>query len=483
MAGIVSYGAYIPKYRIDRKIIYKAMGWLNPATYLKGEKAVANFDEDSVTMAVAAGMDCLNGLDRNSIDATYFASTALPYKERQSAQIISTAFDLRSDIRTADFTDSVKAGTTAMLSALDAVKAGGAQNVMVCASDCRIGKAGSAQEEIFGDGAASVIVGNENVIANLVDSHSVSYDFIDHWRADGDSFDRQWEDRFIRDIGYKNFILEAINGLLKKCSVEMKDIAKVAFPCLYAGDFNGICKKLGLGSGQIQDPLLLNVGYTGTANPLMLLAAALEDAKPGDKILVASYGTGSDALLFEVTQEIENIKGKRRGIKKHLESKRELDSYEKMAVFRELLPIEKGIRGEIVVQFTAISELWRSRRQILGLCGTKCKKCGTPQFPSQLVCVNPECGAIGQMEDYRFSEKKGTLFTYTADSLAYSPSPPAIYGMVDFDGGGRYWFDLTDTDADDVKVGLKVEMSFRKKYVDKKFGVHAYFWKAVPVME
>jgi uncharacterized OB-fold protein len=86
------------------------------------------------------------------------------------------------------------------------------------------------------------------------------------------------------------------------------------------------------------------------------------------------------------------------------------------------------------------------------------------------------------MEPYRFSDKKGILFTYTGDSLAYSPNPPAIYGIVDFEGGGRYSFDLTDVGIDEVKVEMPVEMSFRKKYVDEQFGIHGYFWKAVPVL-
>ena len=145
MVGIVSYGAYIPRYRIDRKIVYKAMGWLNPATFLPGEKAVANHDEDSLTMAVAAGIDCLGDIDRSSIDALYFASTTASYKERLSAQMAATAIDLRDDIRTADFADSVKVGTNALLAALDTVKAETRKNVLVCASDCRVGKPGSFQ--------------------------------------------------------------------------------------------------------------------------------------------------------------------------------------------------------------------------------------------------------------------------------------------------------------------------------------------------
>jgi uncharacterized OB-fold protein len=213
----------------------------------------------------------------------------------------------------------------------------------------------------------------------------------------------------------------------------------------------------------------------------MMLVAALEDAKPGDNIVVASFGNGSDALLFKVTDEIEKIKGKRRGTKKYLAAKRELKNYEKFISFRNVLPVEKGIRGEIMPA-TALSALWRYRKEILGLCGSKCTACGTPQFPVQRICVNPDCNKTDQMEDYIFSDKGGTLFTYTGDLLAFTPNPPAIYGFVDFNGGGRFWFDITDADLEAVKVDMPVEMSFRRKYLDEGNGIHGYFWKAVPAI-
>jgi 3-hydroxy-3-methylglutaryl CoA synthase len=198
----------------------------------------------------------------------------------------------------------------------------------------------------------------------------VSYDFVDHWRGDGHVFDRQWEDRFIRDVGYKKFILEAISGLAKKCKLDVKDISKVAYPCLYAADHKGIGKKLGLDLAKIQDPMIDKIGYTGTSNPLLLLVAALEDAKPGDNIVVASFGNGSDAILLKVTDEIDKVRGNIRGVKKYLATRRELNSYNKAISFRDIIPLEKGIRGEVMAP-TAVSELWRSRKQIFGLCGSK----------------------------------------------------------------------------------------------------------------
>lgn len=477
MAGITSYGAYVPLQRISRKVIAAATGWSTSATSLPGEKAVANYDEDSLTMAVAAARDCLEGLDGGSVDGLYFASTTPPYRERENAGIIATALDLRPDIRTADFSDSVKAGTGALLAAFDAVKAGSDRSAIVCASDCRLGRAGSPQEVMFGEGAAALLLGNDDVIASLEGSYSLSYDFMDQWRADGDKYNRMWEDRWIRDEGYTKFIPQAVSGLLQKYGLEIKDFAKVVFPCIYLREHGAIAKKLGLDPAQVQQEMLTTVGDTGTAHSLMMLVAALEDAKPGDRILVASYGNGSDALFLQATDRVGEARG-RRGIKGHLESRKDLANYERYSSFRDVVPMELGFRGE--VGQTLVSMMWRERKTIFGLVGARCTKCGTPQYPFQRVCVKPDCGAIDQMEEYRFSYRKGKLFSYTGDSLAFSASPPELYGIVDFDGGGRFNFNLTDCELESLSVDMPVEMTFRRKYVDGVRGIHGYFWKAMP---
>ncbi|MBW1644436.1 MAG: hydroxymethylglutaryl-CoA synthase family protein, partial [Deltaproteobacteria bacterium] len=169
MFGICSYGGYVPKYRLNRGLVYAAMGWMNPANIANaaGEKAVANFDEDSITMAVAAGIDALNGIDRSTVDAVYFASTTMPYKERLNAGIITPALGLRDHVRAADFSGGIKAGTTALIAALEGVESKRLNNVVVTASDCRLGKPSSPQELIFGDAAAALIVGSKDVIAEF----------------------------------------------------------------------------------------------------------------------------------------------------------------------------------------------------------------------------------------------------------------------------------------------------------------------------
>ncbi len=477
MTGITSFGAYIPRYRMSRKTITSAMGWFN-AVGVPGEKAVANYDEDSVTMAVAAGLDCLSGPSREGLEGLYLATVTPPYRERQDAGIVAAALDLGSAIRTVDFTDSTKAGTAALLAGCEAVKAGATKSIIVCASDCRVGKPGSLEEANYGDGAAAFLIGDSGVIASLEGSHSVSHDFMDRWKAEDDKFVHTSEDRWIRDEGYTKFIPEAISGLLKKYKLSISDFAKVIYPCLYPREYTAIGRSLKLDPSQMQQEILSTVGDTGTAHPLMMLVAALEEAKPGDRILVASYGYGSDALFFKVTGETEKV-GERRGMKKHLTSKKELTSYEKYLSFRNVLTVEKGLRGETGP--TQVALTWRDRKIILSLHGSKCKACGTAQYPAQRVCVNPNCGAVDQMEDYCFSDKKGRLFSYTGDNLAFSVSPPEMYGVIDWDGGGRYVLDVTDTEPESLKVDMPVEMTFRRRYTDELHGICGYFWKATPI--
>jgi 3-hydroxy-3-methylglutaryl CoA synthase len=403
---------------MNRKVIWGAVGFLG-AIPSPGEKAVANWDEDSITMAVAAGMDCLKGMDRKKVEGLYFASTTQPYLVRQNATIVAAGLDLPDGIATGDFVACTKSGTSALLAALNAVKDKGANSFIVAAADCRAGKPGGAQEHLYGDGAASLMVGNDNVIATFEGSYSISLDFPDRWKSVGDKFERAWEDRFMRDEGYNKIIPQAITGLLQKYKLTIKDFAKIAFIGIYPREQAGIIKKLGADPAQLQPSAMDTVGDTGAASPLLLLVAALEDAKAGDKILVAGYGSGCDVLYFTVTDKIEKVKGNRRGFKKNLAYKKELASYEKYLAFRNVMPADIGMRGEDI-PFTALSLMWRDRKAILSMHGSKCKKCGTPQYPPQEICAKLKCGAVKEMEDYTFYDKPARIFTYTADNLAAS---------------------------------------------------------------
>jgi 3-hydroxy-3-methylglutaryl CoA synthase len=471
MVGITSYGAYIPFYRLSRDEISRA--WDTPT--IGGEKAVAGYDEDSLTMAVAAGLDCINGFDPGSIGGLFLATTTSPYKEKQAAATVALALDLPREIRTADFTDSLRAGTIALGSAIDTIKSGAAKNILVTAADCRMGAPKGQYEQLFGDGAAAILVGDSGIIASVEGSYSISNEFLDVWREEKDTFVRWWEDRFILSVGYQSTVHEAVSGLMNKYSLTAKDFTKAILYAPNPRSHAALAKSLGFDiKTQLQAPMLTTVGNTGAASVLMMLVSALEEAKPGDKLLLAGYGDGCDVYVLQVTDEIRNVKD-RRGIKQHLASKMMLEKYEQYQTLRQLIPVE---HNPIIESALATAPaIWRERKKNIAFYGSKCKRCGTPQFPPQRICTF--CQAKDEMEDYKFADKKGEIFSFTYQYAAPIPDLPLAYAIVDFEGGGRMLSELTDRDISQIKIGMPVEMTFRNMQIPGAF--HNYYWKARPV--
>ncbi len=481
MIGITSYGGYIPRLRLNRMSIFQHMGWFAPAIVLvaQGERSFCNWDEDSLTMGVAAARDCLKGADKTAVDAVYLCSTTLPFLDRSNAGILKTALNLKDDIVTQDVTSTLRSGTTGLITAFSAVKSGNARTVLVTASDKREAKAAYFYEMWFGDGAASVLVGDEGVIAELKGFHSVSHDFVDHYRGEGKQFDYMWEERWVRDEGYAKIIPEAVHGLFDKLSISMDDVDKLVFPCFFKAEHRNIARKLGASPEKVADNLHEVCGETGAAHPLVMFVKALETARPGDRILLAGFGQGCDVLYFQVTEDIVKLHA-RTGITGSLAAKNTVDNYLKFLKFRELLQTEMGIRAEFPSQ-TAMTVLWRNRKMLTGMVGGRCTECGTPQFPKMDICVNPDCRKIHTQEDYEFADRPATVKSFTGDLLAVSVDPPAVYGMVQFEGGGRFMADFTDCELSEVKVGAAVALSFRKRLTDKERGFTGYFWKAIPL--
>jgi hydroxymethylglutaryl-CoA synthase len=474
MSGITSIGAYVPIYRLNNEEISKIWGGRSGP----GSKAVAGYDEDTITMAVAATQDCLKR-HPGQVNGLSLATTTSPYLEKLSAAVIASVVDLPRECQTADYTDSLRAATIALKAAASAVDSGAAENVIVTASDCRLGATQGVLEQLLGDGAAAIMIGSQNVIAAIEGSYSIFSDFTDFWRTSQDTYIRSADGRFIEDNSYLPTMQEAVKGLLAKCKLGPGDISKAVF---YAPDTRlqaGLVRRLGIDKTRVQDTLYSQIGNTGTAAPLMMLISALIQAKPGDRILLASYGDGSDAFLFRVTDEIEKFKNQAGPIEG--KAKKVAIGYGKYLAWKGLVPVETSTLPERSPM--SLMTRWRQRRVISSLYGVRCQKCGTAQISplgqAIRVCVN--CQAKDQFEDYKFSDKRGKIFTFATDQLQATLNPPGVNGVIDFDDGGRLIVELTDYELDKVKVGLPVEMTFRKMYSSR--GIHNYFWKARPVAE
>ncbi|MBI1239475.1 MAG: 3-hydroxy-3-methylglutaryl CoA synthase [Alphaproteobacteria bacterium] len=486
MIGIQSYGGYIPRLRLQRKAIAAANAWFAPgqAAQAKGERAIANWDEDAVTMAVEAGRDALPGTDpmkdRAHIDAIYFASTTMPFADRQNAGIVASALSLSEEIPSIDITSSQRAGTSSLIAALNAVGAGTQNHALILASDKRRTRAASTQEMQFGDGAAALVVGKDKLIAKLLGSHSLTVDFVDHFRGEAEEYDYQWEERWIRDEGISKIAPRAIKGALEKAGVAASAIDHFVMPCVFAKLDGQVAKSCGVDPAKVRPNLGDLCGETGAAHALVMLVHALEEAKPGEKILVVSFGQGCDAIVFETTSALHELQGRRRGITGSLKARKEETNYMKWLAFNGQIDLEKGMRAEQDKK-NAMTTTYRKRDMLFGLVGGRCTKCGTAQFPRTRICVNPNCKAVDSQEPFSYAELPGKILSWSADFLTYSMDPPQHYGMVTFDEGGRFLADFTDVDRGTFDSGTPVRMVFRIKDFDDRRGFRRYFWKAIPV--
>lgn len=478
MVGIVQYGAYVPRRRLQRSAVYQANAWFASGLkgLAKGERAIANWDEDVVTMAVEAARDCFGAIDRTSVGALFLASTSYPFADRQNSGIVKEALALSDEVATLDAGASQKAGTSLLIQALHTAAAG--RQAMVVAAETRRARPASEEELSNGDAAAALLLGPQDGIARLIGSHSISVDFVDHFRAAGAEFDYGWEARWVRDEGYVKLAGSAIRNALAKLGVAGSGIDHFIAGVPGRGIGAVLAKAAGIAAGAVRPDLSDVLGYAGAAHPLVMLAHALEIARPGEKILVVGFGQGADVLLFEVTDAM-TAADRPRSVSGWLARGLREDNYLKYLAFAGHLELELGKRAEFE-QKPALTALYRNRKTVLALIGGRCTKTGTIQFPRSEISVNQNDPAIGTQEDYPLAERTARVLTFTADNLTYTPDPPNYYGMIEFDGGGRMLAEFTDVDADVIEVGAAMRMMFRIKAADTGAGFRKYFWKAVP---
>ena len=465
--GIRSYGAYVPRTRLPLALIGG-----RPGKEGGPEKAVAWNDEDAVTMAVSSAVHCLEGLDRSIVDAVFFASTTYAFREKQASALIARALDLQREVRTADYSGSLRAGTTALRAAFDAVSAGSARNVLVIASDARMAAPQSPLEANFGDGAVAFLVSGSGAIAALDGQYAVADEIVDVWRSEGDPFVHSWEDRFVVQEGYTPRICEAVSGLLESSSASLDDFTRLALYAPDARSHGTAARQLGASADQLVPPLFGRLGNTGTAFAPMQLALALEGAAPGDRILVASYGDGAEALAFSISDAILKLDS-RRGVSWHLARRRPAASYDAYLKARSLTTREWQTAGDPGLSATVH---FRERDDDVSLRGQQCNACQAIQFPAQRVCES--CFAKDDFSPVRLSDRIGKVVTYTFDFFFPTPEPPTIVTVTEVDGA-RIHLQLVNCRPEDTKIGLPVEFVFRR--IHQGGGRPNYFWKGNPV--
>jgi len=470
--GLLATARYAPRLRLDRSAIFAQHRWMAPGlkSAAKGHRTLANWDEDSVTMSVEAGRALLATTPLAGAAELTLASTTLPFADRLNAGIVAAALGLADDAVVRDVASSMRAALTELAHSLRHAVPGTTR--LTIAADQRIALPASAQEMMFGDGAAAAAVGTGRVIATFVAARSVHADLVDHFRQTGETHDYGWEERWVRDEGYMKIATGAIRQCLADAGVAAADIAHFAMPTPIARINEAVAKRVGIPATALVPTGGDTLGDCGCAQPLAMLDTAVRAALPGALILVAGFGSGCDVLLLRRTQQPCPGTVPDAGQPE--------TSYLKYLSFTGQLPLAWGMRAEMDNK-TALTAAWRSHGRVERFEGGRCERCGTVQFPSTRLCVNPACNAQDSQQPLSFADRPARVLSHTSDFLAYTPAPPFQFGHIDFDGGGRVLMEFADTGPDELRVGLPLRMVFRIKEFDRLRGFRRYFWKATPV--
>lgn len=455
--GLLTYGAYLPRYRLARAELAAALGSGRAGD---GARVVASYDEDSTTMGVEAARRAL--AHGGCPDSIYFATTSPAYVDKTNATAIHAALDLGRRGFAVDLAGAARGAVGALRAAMTT---GG----LAVLSDLRTGRPGSADERDGGDGAAAFVVGEGSdelePIAVPVAQAAATAEFLDRWRAPGAFASNGWEERFGLEA-YMPLVTDAAERALGRAELEQADRVIVSSP--HARAAAAAAKAF---PGRLANDLPA-IGYAGAADLGLRLAATLDEADPGETILMISAADGCDAVVIRTTDALARARP-RESVSAQVNDGRPV-GYATFLAWRGVIERETPRRPEPdrpAAPPSARSEAWK-----FGFVGSRCTACGRVHVPPTRVCSG--CRAVDQMERAPLAAQPGSVATYTVDRLAYSPSPPMIDVVVDFDGGGRYTVEMTDASPDEVEIGTRVEMTFRKLYTTGD--VHNYFWKARP---
>jgi len=456
MRGILGWGGYLPYRRLDRATIPPVAGSGGGT----GTRTVAGYDENSTTMGVEAAR---LALCRSEVAprTLWFTTTEPAYSDKTNATAVHAALGLDRTAAAYDNVGSVRSAMGALRAALD-----GDGPAVVVAADLRTGLPGGPDEAAGGDGAAALLVGSDAdgpVLAELLAWTSVTEEFLDRWRTPGAPAAKLWEERF-GTARYAELGAEAVKLALDSSALGPDQVSALIVAGLPDRAAKAVAASSGVAGGQVADRLADRVGNVGAAQPALLLAAELERARPDQIILLVTLSDGVDVAVLRTTSALPRYQPVR-PVAGQLAAGAPI-GYGTYLAWRGMLPVEPPRRPEPARPSAPAA--WRNREWKFGFVGSAGEEGMVQLPPSPLDPVrSPMAAALG------------TIVTFTVDRLAYSPSPPVVFAVVDFDGGGRLPVELTDVDERELRIGGRVEMTFRRLFTAD--GVHNYFWKARPL--
>ncbi len=342
MAGIVGYGAYVPRNRIRAEEIARQWG-KDPETISRGlllqEKSVPGLDEDTITISVAAGRSALAraGIDPARIGAVYIGSESHPYAVKPSGTALIEALGIAPEVHVADFEFACKAGTEAMFVALGLVESGRVEYAMGIGADTSQGAPNDALEFSASAGGAAYVFGKEDLLAEVLETYSYTSDTPDFWRREGEFYPRHGG-RFTGEPAYFKHVGNATRALLKKANLKPSDFRYAVFH-MPNGKFPlQIAKELGFTKEQTSTGWIVpTMGNTYSGSSPTGLAAVLDVASPGDLILITSFGSGagSDSFALRATKRLPERRGLAPTVRSMLDGPRRYLTYGEYAKFRE----------------------------------------------------------------------------------------------------------------------------------------------------
>ncbi len=460
---VAGVGAYAPLLRLGRGAARRALKLSGLGGRAGGRRAVAGLDEDALTMAVEAARS-LTGAPR----AVVFASTSAPFIERSHATLLVDALALDRETRTNDVSGSRRCAVSALLDALL-----GARETLVAAGETRSAKPGSPQQLAFGDGGAAALASDRGA-ARLIGHASLSHDLVDIYASREHPDPYAAEERFVRETAVARVMVPTIE---KACAMAGVGPSKIAFAAVHeplAGCWRDMARAMGMTAPNLASDLTQSLGDLGAAHALFAFSIACAKAKPGDHILLAGFGSGCDALVFELIGAMPGANEAAAMFRSGVA----FDDYVRFLSLTGELDLDWGVRSEFAQKAQA-TVLERYGRDMIGFVGGRDAK-GNVQFPKSRVPVRPDADGPEPMQDVRLADETARIVSVTADRLNFTPDPPFWFGLVQFDNGARVMMEFTDFDGKGFCVGDAVRMRLRIKSHDKRRGFRTYFWKAAP---
>ena len=464
--GIAAIGGYLPLLRLDRKAAARELAWSGLAMPRAGNRAVAGWDEDPLTMAVEAARGLCAG---DAPAALRFASTSAYFTDRAQSAIALDALALPRSVRTSDAANSRRAATSALLDALL-----GRQDEVIASSEARPTQPGSSAHLAFGDGAAAVRTGAA-APARLIGHASLTHDLVDRYASREHPVSYAYEERFVREVAVADLLVPAVSAACEKAGIDPAGLAHVACAEPVGGCWRMVAKALRCAAPNHCEVLANAAGDLGSAHALYGLGLAFAAAKPGDFVLLVGFGSGVDALVFEVTAPVPGADA----MAQALGEGQVLASYSRFCSLSGSLDLDWGMRAEFEQKAQA-TVLERVGRDMIGFIGGR-DSLGNVQFPKSAMPVNPALDKPEVLEDVRLAELEATIVSITADRLNYTPDPPFDFGLVQFDNGARVLMEMVDRPEGGFRVGDRVGMQLRIKSRNARLGFRTYFWKAAPI--